>query len=612
MKPQKFELHATIPRPREEVWEVLCNTERINRAVGLSPVEFEPVPLERARSMSDGLARNARSKLFNLVGMRWKEYPFQWVRPTSYSVLREYEAGPLARFVGGVELSEGGPSETSLHLFAEFTPANAVGRLALPLLGPRMLRRTLDYCNDTLRSVAANKALLDGREPTPTDFQRLNDAATKLASAPLDSRCLSALMRHLGAASDGDVVSMQPYRLAHLWEQDPDEVLRTCLYATKAGVLNLTWSLMCPNCRVPKAQPRSLGDVSSHFHCDTCGVDYIADFDRYVELRFSIHSAIRPAFAQTYCIGGPFLAPHVLIRQTIPRGGEATILFPDTQAELRIRVVRSPRGIRFDPRLPPSDSGALTFAFTDDGWQPASCIAPAAGTVLRFCNESGADIVLDLEKAEWDPYAVTALKVTSMQEFRDMFSSEVLAPGRHIGVEHLTLFFSDLRGSTNMYERSGDAPAYGRVRRHFDFLSERIATNNGSVVKTIGDAVMAVFHTPQDAVRASLTIQKDVARFNSEFGDGECVCIKIGLHHGPAICVNSNSVLDYFGRTVNIAARTTAQCRGDDIVLTEAVRDYPGVANLLADPALRVEAFAANLKGIEGDVGLWRVGLRGG
>lgn len=57
--------------------------------------------------------------------------------------------------------------------------------------------------------------------------------------------------------------------------------------------------------------------------------------------------------------------------------------------------------------------------------------------------------------------------------------------------------FSDLRASTTLYETIGDAHAYGQVNRHFDFLTDWIAKNSGSIVKTIGDAVMAVFHRPE-------------------------------------------------------------------------------------------------------------------
>ena len=122
--------------------------------------------------------------------------------------------------------------------------------------------------------------------------------------------------------------------------------------------------------------------------------------------------------------------------------------------------------------------------------------------------------MLILERADWGNEGVSAALVTSLQEFRTMFSSQVLAPGLGVSVRNLTLLFSDLKDSTAMYERVGDSPAYARVRDHFGIMGEAIAEHNGAIVKTIGDAVMAVFSVPADAVAAALAIQEGIARYN--------------------------------------------------------------------------------------------------
>ena len=68
-----------------------------------------------------------------------------------------------------------------------------------------------------------------------------------------------------------------------------------------------------------------------------------------------------------------------------------------------------------------------------------------------FATGPDAPLAIVLEKREWDDKAVTAARVTAMQEFCDLFSSEVLAPGRQVAVESVTLFFSDLSNSTALY-----------------------------------------------------------------------------------------------------------------------------------------------------------------
>jgi class 3 adenylate cyclase len=187
----------------------------------------------------------------------------------------------------------------------------------------------------------------------------------------------------------------------------------------------------------------------------------------------------------------------------------------------------------------------------------------------------------------------------------------VLAPGQHVGIESLTLLFTDLRDSTQFYERVGDASAYGCVRRHFDFLGRYIADNNGSIVKTIGDAVMAAFYTPEDAVRAAVQIQTHVAEFNAALADDDGIVIKLGLHHGPAVAVNSNNRLDYFGRTVNIAARIGAVSKGNDLVLSANCYERPTVQEILTEHKSQIENFQSALKGIEEVFNLYRVQFHG-
>src|SRR5205823_2502951 len=104
-----------------------------------------------------------------------------------------------------------------------------------------------------------------------------------------------------------------------------------------------------------------------------------------------------------------------------------------------------------------------------------------------------------------------------------------------------------------------------------------VAAEEGAVVKAMGDAIMAVFARPVCAVRAMLTAQRRVA--------GRPLALKVGIHYGPCIAVSQNGVLDYFGSTVNLAARLVGVSSGDDVVVSDAV-----LADARGDPGRRPDA----------------------
>jgi class 3 adenylate cyclase len=207
-----------------------------------------------------------------------------------------------------------------------------------------------------------------------------------------------------------------------------------------------------------------------------------------------------------------------------------------------------------------------------------------------------------MERAAWSDQAATAADVTILQVFRDLFGKEVLRPGEEISVGSVTLVFTDLFESTRLYRRIGDAPAFGRVQEHFGDLKKAVAAEGGSILKTMGDAVMASFREPVSALRAVWGAARTIA------GYGEPLLqIKIGIHQGPCIVVNLNERLDYFGSTVNIAARLTELSDGGEIVLSEAVFQDPQVQTWLRENRVEAKRLSANIKGFDEPVPVWKI-----
>jgi adenylate cyclase len=292
-------------------------------------------------------------------------------------------------------------------------------------------------------------------------------------------------------------------------------------------------------------------------------------------------------------------------QQLIAPGERRSFTVPLEQGRYRLRALEL-EGAAWLRASQNGGTDRVEFTLNSSGW-PTDEISIELKTQFEIENETGAEQLLILERTAWFDDAVTAAEVTALQVFRDLFSTEALRRGERISVGGLTVLFTDLRGSTQLYREIGDAPAFGRVMNHFDVLRQCISDEDGALVKTIGDAVMAVFRSPGNALRAMLKAQK-ILRM-PENGAG-ALQLKGGIHSGPSIAVNLNDRLDYFGGTINMASRLESLSTGSDVVISSEVFGDPEVRAMLSDPdsMLKAEAFESPLKGFDNQTfTLWRV-----
>ena len=260
--------------------------------------------------------------------------------------------------------------------------------------------------------------------------------------------------------------------------------------------------------------------------------------------------------------------PHVAVQLLLAPGEKRSVKIDLPPGSYRLRTLHPGAHVDVEhgggafPGLRITASGV-------EATPPVSRVARRAQETVTFANDAGFELAALIEDRTWTRDALTAPEVISLQVFRDLFAEATLRPGDEAGVSQVALLFSDLQGSTALYERVGDAVAFNMVREHFALLASIVRDHDGAVVKTIGDAVMASFGDPANAVKAALAMQARIA-------DHELV-LKLGVHVGPSVVVNLNDRLDYFGSTVNMAARLQGQSQGGDIVLSRAVADDPAV-----------------------------------
>ncbi len=585
----------------QALWPLVSDTNRFNRDAGLPDVT------EQDASEKGGGRRLRFSKLG--VGVEWEEEPFEWVRPYRFGVVRKYRSGPVAEARVAVELSEreGGGTHLVYEVWAE--PRGALGRAVIPVQVGRVSRRKFAkvfrrYDALALRSEKENGAATSGAKSAAGARALLEAQRLKLLDSGADDALVARLLKTVESGDELTLAHLRPYALADEWGVARRDALELCLKATRAGLLDLRWELLCPLCRGAKQSAQTLRDVQPSLHCESCNIDFTVDFDRSVEIVFRPNPAVRRIEVRDFCVGGPQVTPHVVVQQ-LTRPGERREVKPLLEeGRHRLRTASLPGGQFVFVAREGLDS--LTLRACGDGW-PGEEARVSTRPTLRLENATPHEQLFIFERMSWGDQAATAAEVTALQLFRDLFSTEALRPGDQISVGQMTILFTDLRNSTRLYREIGDSVAFGAVMSHFDVLREEIAREGGSIVKTLGDAVMAVFTRPAPALRAILASQEKLA--NPPEGMRPLL-LKAGVHAGPCIAVTLNERLDYFGSNVNIAARLEPLSDGTDCVISDDVRRDPEVADLLEDPSggLTAEPNEAQLKGFDREhFTLWRV-----
>ena len=594
----------------ERLWPFIADTNRFNRDTGVPQIEVGP---------TDSKLRNARRKLrlgFYGLPVEWEEQPFEWVKPFRFGVERIYSKGPLARLRMHAELAPNSDGGTHLIYEVWSTPRNIPGAVAIPIqLNFVVARRFREYIQK-YDGVAYEGAAVESAGPNTSqssfDLQRLATLKQKLIAdlemteSPEQKLAVAErLADFLEHGDDFGAARIRPYKLADDWHEPRRLVLEVCLRATRVGLLDFQWDLLCPLCRGPQESGASLKDIKTDVHCEGCNIDFTVNFDRYVELTFRPNPAVRRLSVTSYCIGSPHWTPHVVAQQLLPAGDKRELLLPLESGNYRLRALELPGSQ--DVTVSPEGEPAAHVTLSTNGWSEES-LHFNEQVMLTLENQTEAEQLLILERLEWSDQATTAAEVTALQMFRDLFAAEALRPGEQISVGTLTVLFTDLRNSTQLYREIGDATAFGRVMSHFDVVRKAIAEHDGAIVKTIGDAVMAVFRSAADGLLAMLEVQQALAAP----GDGSRpLQLKAGLNTGPCIAVTLNDRLDYFGSTVNMAARLECLSSGSDVIISRSVFEDSRVRELIDAGHFAAAPFDMSLKGFDNErFELWRVSRR--
>jgi class 3 adenylate cyclase len=459
-------------------------------------------------------------------------------------------------------------------------------------------------------------------------------AILRQSAEPAAADAIADLVRKGG---DRDLCRVNALDFAARRGIDEEAAIAALLHAARAGLFELSWNVLCPGCGGVLDAGVTLKTVHrEEYHCALCASGYEPTLDEMIEVTFTIRRRLRRIAAHEphelpyfEYLRHVFFSSAIAVPEDLERLGEEITL--DTvelaageRAQLSMQLPRQFLVV-FDPVT-------HTTQFIDVKGEPTRERQSLAVTVsraharteavelrpgpLRLLLENRAegrvlpgvwivgDALHDL-LGRRRPF-LTAKRLLTNQTFRNIYGTDTLDLDQRLKITSLTFLFTDLKGSTELYDRVGDLAAFDLVRSHFHELHEVAAAEGGAVVKTIGDAVMATFPTPDRAIAAALRMRAAMQALNEKNGRDELL-LKIGIHEGPCLAVVLNDRQDYFGQTVNIASRVQGLADSQSILATSPVVDYPQSASLLAKNGLVASSQQRLLRGIPEAVAVYEI-----
>ena len=436
---------------------------------------------------------------------------------------------------------------------------------------------------------------------------------------------VNAIKKLIEDVPDRELCRINALAFAAEHKLDEEDVIAAFLHGARRGIFDMSWNILCPGCGGVLDSGTTLKTVNqAEYRCALCAAGYEPTLDEIVEVTFTISQRVRKIAAhdpetlpwieyykQVYWSSGFDLPDDERLAKLIKEVTLDTIELPAGEKVVLSLQLPEAFVIVFDPVVhmsqfievtgePTRKPQSLAFVITKDH-APTGTIQMRPGP-LRISLENRSNVrtlpgiwvagnkLHDL-LASRRPF-LTAKRLLTNQTFRDIYRTDTLDLDQRLKITSLTFLFTDLKGSTELYERVGDLVAYDLVRAHFQVLNEIVAAERGAVVKTIGDAVMATFPTPDRAMAAALKMRGAVKDLKGD------LLLKIGIHEGPCLAVSLNDRQDYFGRTVNIAARVQGLATSRSIFATRRVVTDSKASKLLQSNGIAATPEKRSLRGI--------------
>ena len=447
---------------------------------------------------------------------------------------------------------------------------------------------------------------------------------------------LSKIEIILKESNPWEIYRINPLSFAKKYNLDQDVTLDFFIHASRGGIFDISWSYVCPKCGGIEHSTSNVNEMQNEkFYCFVCDLDIPAELDDNVEVTFQLNPDIfkfeenifenQDIYSKFYF--SPNYSPHKHYLEYLDKVSfDYKVLNPKSQSDyhLKLKPLSTYRFVSMDlaSSLKITTSEKLVeneiveIVIENDGFKPSYINTNGGNIIFRIKNEKIVQtafwFVIRDEKLKNEimkrptmqlvhPFLTGKMLINS-QTFRDIFRIDTLYQDLSLNIRSLTVLFTDLKDSTLLYSNTGDINAYRLIQKHFQVLGSIVKKHKGAIIKTMGDAIMATFAHPHDGLIASIEMLQDIS---SILIDKKPLGLKIGIHEGPALVINNDGKLDYFGQTVNIAARVQALANEGQIVITNNIFNLPTTKEVLKKYDYQSNKSVVDLKGVNHQITIY-------
>ncbi|MDM8523736.1 DUF5939 domain-containing protein [Desulfococcaceae bacterium HSG8] len=469
-----------------------------------------------------------------------------------------------------------------------------------------------------------------------------NKLDTLKAFRYLNSDTIDKLGNILKSLDDWSLLRINPLMFAEKYGIEEKTCLDLFIHGVKIGLFDFSYNMLCPLCGGVVRIHRELDELEEEkFYCSVCNAHVPTVLDGQVEASFTIHPDIKelktdPLKDKYSYYRYHFSTNYERSEELLEYISDCIIKFKALKSDEMYKVsltgdkdyayqfasieYNSASWIYFDEQEV-TGRKKIEINLLPDGFTPSEIHLSPGSYQVEVHNRTKSSFGFLLYHFQFDEFTknmkkyplnvlpfLTAAHLINTQSFRDLFRVQKLSESLNLNIKNLTIMFTDLKGSTAMYDEAGDMFAYKLIKEHFSLLSESVRNHSGAIVKTMGDAVMATFVSPLNGFLCALDMIQKIDKLNEEWEQhGYGIGLKVGLNKGPALTVLNDERLDYFGQSINIAARIQGLAGAGEICLSDSVYKESGIEQLVTQNGYLSEYTEAHLKGVGNRMPVYKI-----